>query len=55
MKTTFTKYYENKETVYSESFCLYKTGILNKIQIAFNFIKSRTFQEVSIILNLLRL
>ena len=50
MKTILIKYYENKETVYSKSFGLHKTGFLNKIQMATNLIKSKTLLQVSVII-----
>ena len=34
-------------------FCLHKTGLLNKIQVAFNLTKSKKLLQVLIILNLL--
>ena len=52
MKTTLKKYYENREPVYSKSFCFNKTGFIYKIQMASNLIKSKTLLQLLIILNL---
>ena len=42
MKTILIKYYEYKKH-FSQSLCLHNTGFLNKMQIASNFTKSKTF------------
>ena len=46
MKTRLIKYYENKEIVQSKYFWLHETDFLNKIQIAFILIESKTLLQV---------
>ena len=48
-KTPLIKYYENKETTKSKSFCLHKTGFRNKIQIDSNLTDSKALLQVNLL------